>query len=241
MKRMLFAGAIALSAITPALAADLPAAPPPQAPARYVPAVAPVYNWSGIYVGINGGYAFGNSNWNSTSGFSPGTGNFKIKGGLVGGTLGVNFQSGSFVYGIEGDGDWTNIKGNTSGGACAGAGLFCQTSNDWLATFRGRLGYAFDRVLVYGTAGGAVGDVKGTFTSPILSLSTDSTQFGWTAGGGVEFAITDNVTAKAEYLFVDLSNGSLNCTVAVCGTASVPVQFDASIVRAGLNFKFNPW
>lgn len=242
MKRMLFAGVLSLFAATPAAwAADLPAAPPPQAPAAYVPVVPPVYNWSGIYVGINGGYAFGNSNWNSAPPFTPGTGDFNVNGELVGGTLGINFQSGPVVYGLEADGDWTDIKGSTSSGVCAG--LTCQTSNEWLSTFRGRVGYAFDRVLVYGTAGGAVGDVKAMLTVPGFSVSTDSTEFGWTAGGGVEFALTENVTAKAEYLFVDLSNGALNCSAAACGGAavSVPVQFDASIVRAGLNFKFNPW
>ncbi len=246
MKRMLFAGVLSLFAATPtAWAADLPAAPPPQAPAAYVPVVPPVYNWSGIYIGINGGYAFGNSDWNSSGVFTPATGNFNVNGGLVGGTVGINFQSGPVVYGLEADGDWTDIQGSTSNGACVTPAT-CQTSNDWLATFRGRVGYAFDRVLVYGTAGGAVGDVKATITVPgFPSASTDSTQFGWTAGGGVEFALTENITAKAEYLFVDLSNGSLSCAAGACnGNATainVPVQFDASIVRAGLNFKFNPW
>jgi outer membrane immunogenic protein len=231
MKRILFAGALSLFAATPAAwAADLPVAPP-QAPAAYVPVVAPVYNWSGVYIGINGGYAFGNSNWNGT----PGTGDFNVNGGLVGGTVGINFQSGSVVYGLEGDGDWTNIQGSTSNGGCAGG--ICQTSNDWLTTFRGRIGYAFDRVLVYGTAGGAAGDVKATSTIPgIATASTDSTEFGWTAGGGVEVALTENVTVKGEYLFVDLSNGAFNSL-----GLNIPVQFDASIVRAGLNFKFNPW
>jgi outer membrane immunogenic protein len=248
MKRILIAGAIALFAAGPALAADLPVAPPPpQAPA-YVPVVAPVYNWGGIYIGANGGYGFGNSNWNATPGFgfdTIGTGNFNINGGIAGGTIGANFQSGQFVFGVEADGDWSDIKGNTSAGDC-GAANTCQTSNDWLATLRGRLGYAFDRVLVYGTAGGAAGDVKATFAGPgFAGASTDTTEFGWTAGAGVEVGITENITAKVEYLYVDLSNGSLSCPAGACvGTGaafSAPVQFDASLVRAGLNFKFNPF
>lgn len=235
MKRMLFVGAVALAAATPALAADLPPAGPlPQAPATYIPAVAPVYNWSGIYIGINGGYAFGDSDWDGAT--PVGTGDFNINGALVGGTMGANFQSGQFVFGVEADGDWTDIKGSTSSGGCFGA--TCQTSNDWLATVRGRVGYAFDRVLVYATGGGAAGDVKATLTTPGFTGSTDNTEFGWTAGAGVEFAITENVTAKAEYLFVDLSDGS--CGGAVC-TPAIPVSFDASLIRAGLNFKFNPF
>jgi outer membrane immunogenic protein len=244
MKRILFAGAVALIATSPALAADLPAVAPPQAPAVYAPPVAPVYNWGGLYIGINGGYGFGNSDWNATPGFgggATGTGNFDIDGELAGGTIGANFQSGQIVFGVEADGDWTNITGSSSSGDCTGA--TCQTSNDWLTTFRGRLGYAFDRVLVYGTGGGAVGDVKSSLSVPgFTGVSSSSTEFGWTAGAGVEVGITENITAKVEYLYMDLSNGTLACPAGTCGAAlSIPVQFDASLVRAGLNFKFNPF
>jgi outer membrane immunogenic protein len=245
MKRMLFAGAVALALATPAFAADLPQAapPPPQAPAFIPPP--PVYNWSGVYIGINGGYAFGNSDWNAPAS----TGNFALDGGLVGGTLGINFQSGQFVFGLEGDIDWADISGSTNNAVsavCFGAGAPCtfQTQNDWLSTFRARVGVAFDRVLLYGTAGGAAGDVKANFTNPNIagSLSTSSTEFGWSAGAGLEYAITENVTIRGEYLFVDLSNASFGCTAALCGGAgTVPVSFNTSLVRAGLDFKFNPF
>lgn len=243
MKRILFAGAVVFAAANPALAADLipPPGPPPQAPATYVPTTAPLYNWGGIYFGINGGYGFGNSNFNAATSFT-GSGDFNVDGGLVGGTLGANYQSGSLVFGVEGDADWTDIKGSTSSNGCAAGSCQTSTSNDWLATLRGRVGYAFDRVLLYGTAGGAVGNVKGTLTSGTTTVSGDNTEFGWTAGAGLEFAITPNVTAKAEYLFVDLSNGSVTCSVAACAaTTTVPVKFDANIIRAGLNFKFSPF
>src|SRR6185295_19010476 len=101
-------------------------------------------NWTGFYVGINGGYGWGTSNWDMPL-VSP-----KPKGGLFGGTLGYNYQVGSIVYGIEGDFDWADIKGNV---ACIGV-ITCETKNTWLATFRGRLGYAFDRWLPYFTGGG---------------------------------------------------------------------------------------
>jgi outer membrane immunogenic protein len=236
MKRIALAAAISLSA-TAALAADLPAPPPPQAPAAYVPVAAPVYNWGGIYVGINGGYGFGSSAWSPAG--TTGTGNFDINGGLVGGTVGANFQTGQFVFGIEGDIDWSDINGSTTIAGCNG-GLGCtfQTQNDWLGTVRGRVGYAFDRLLIYGTAGGAFGDIKANFTTPGFAASATNTQFGWTAGGGVEYGITENITARVEYLFVDLSNSSVSCTAPGCPVASVPVSFDASLVRAGVNFKF---
>jgi outer membrane immunogenic protein len=249
MKRMLFAGALSLFAATStAFAADLPAGPPAQAPAAYVPVVTPVYNWSGVYIGINGGYGFGSTDWSSPTAGVVGTGTFNTNGGLVGGTAGFNFQSGQIVYGIEGDWDWAGIKGTSSTatatiGACPGA-MPCsfETSSNWLSTVRGRVGYAFDRVLIYATGGGAAGDVKATFTNPNTPVtgSTNSTEWGWTAGAGVEAALTENVTVKVEYLFVDLQNG--NCSPTICGGGTaVPVSFDASIVRAGLNFKFNPW
>jgi outer membrane immunogenic protein len=240
MKRIVLVAAIALSAV-PAFAADLPAPPPPpQAPAAYVPVAAPIYNWGGIYFGINGGYGFGQSAWSPTGGV--GTGNFDVNGGLVGGTLGFNFQTGPWVFGVEGDIDWSDIQGSTTNTTVCGFTCTFQTQNDWLGTVRGRVGYAFDRVLVYATGGGAYGDIKANLSSVAggFAISTTSTEFGWTAGGGVEFAITQNFTAKVEYLFVDLSNGSLSCTVATCGaTLAIPVSFDASLVRAGLNYKFN--
>lgn len=222
MKRSVIAAlACFLGGTSAAFAADL-AVPPPQGPAAYVPAAAPVYNWQGVYFGINGGYGFGDSNW----GPPVNSGTFKIDGGLVGGTIGDNFQYGPLVFGIEGDGDWTDIRGSAT---CVAVGIICQTSNNWLATIRGRVGYAFDRILLYGTAGGAVGDIK----SSVTGLGpTDNTEFGWTAGAGLEFGITENVTAKVEYLFVDLEHSNNQAP-----TSSV--SFDTSLIRAGLNYKFN--
>ena len=241
MKRMMLAGVLALGAAGPALAADLPPPqiPPPQAPATYVPAPSPEYNWGGIYFGLNGGYGFGDSKW---SGLGS-TGSFNTDGGLVGVTLGANYQANQMVFGIEGDMDWADASG-TAGAGCGasviGIGTItsCETKNDWLATVRGRLGYAWDRVLLYGTAGGAGGDIKATTSGGTASVgSVDNTEFGWTAGAGVEFALAQNWTARAEYLYVDLSNGSWSCTGAFCGTTS-SVSFDESLVRVGLDYKF---
>jgi outer membrane immunogenic protein len=232
MKRFLLVGAVTLvalgQALSQALAADLPEPNAPRAPARYIPPPPPpLYSWGGIYIGINGGYGFGNSEWSNAS---NDTGNFNLNGGVVGGTIGANYQMGQFVMGVEADGDWSDISGSTTTD-CGGP---CQTSNDWLGTVRGRLGVAWDRVLFYGTAGGAGGNVKASVTG---TGSTEKTEFGWTAGGGLEVGITDNLTAKVEYLFVDLSNGSCD----FCGPPAGNVKFDTSLIRAGLNFKFNPF
>ena len=111
------------------------------------PVVAPVpYSWTGFYIGLNGGGAFGNSNFRLVLGNS---GSFNVSGGMVGGTVGANYQIGRFVLGIEGDGDWQNLDGTTTSGSCAFVG--CETKSDWLATVRGRAGYTWDRFFVYGT------------------------------------------------------------------------------------------
>jgi outer membrane immunogenic protein len=219
-----------------AFAADLPTRSSP------VPLPAAAYNWTGLYLGINAGYGSGNSNW--SDGAIGMTGNFPTSGFLVGGTLGANYQMGDYALGIEGDGDWTNLHGN-SGTTCSGIStavpppVSCQTQSEWLATVRGRLGYAFDRILLYGTAGAAFGNIQAGLNPP--STFDSRLEAGWVAGAGVEFAISANWTAKVEYLFVDLSSGACS-TVANCGgAAGSSVSFNENIVRAGVNFKFGLW
>ncbi len=226
MKRILIAGALALAAGGQALAADLPQPGPPP---TYFKAPPPVFTWSGIYIGINGGYAFGDSNWSSPP---PPTGNFSTDGFLVGGTIGGNYQWGQFVLGIEADGDWQNLNGTTYN-TCGSYG--CTTQSDWLATVRGRVGYAWDRVLFYGTGGAAFGDLQAA--AGVLPFNS-TTQIGWTAGGGVEFAFTPNWTAKVEYLYVDL--GTQSCPVGSCSKSGNPtsVSLTENVVRAGINYKF---
>jgi outer membrane immunogenic protein len=235
MKRII--GAILLSFVAAghAIAADLPQAPPMQAPVAYVPVVQ-VYNWGGIYVGVNGGWGFGSTKWTLPVGVS---GTVNNNGGVFGGTLGANFQADAFVFGIEGDFDWSAVNTGTTSNICAVTGT-CQTGNNWLSTLRGRVGYAMDRVLVYGTAGGAFANVQTTFNG----ANSSKTQAGWTAGLGVEVAFADNWTAKAEYLFVNLGNGNVSCGTAPCLAlnAGVPITgsvgLTESLVRGGINYKF---
>jgi outer membrane immunogenic protein len=239
MKRLLMAGALALVAVTQAIAADLPPpmAPPPRAPAAYVPIVSPAYNWSGFYLGLNTGYGFGDSTWST-----PASSSFAVDGAMAGATLGANYQIGQLVLGIEGDYDWQNVRGSQTSGVCAlGGGNVavsgCATSSNWYGTFRGRVGYAMDRILLYATAGGAVTDVRASTANQSWASNTE---LGWAAGAGIEGAITDNLTAKIEYLFTDYSSGA--CTAASCsinGAANTgSIKFSESMVRAGLNYKF---
>ena len=132
------------------------------------------------------------------------TGTFGTSGFVFGGTLGAGYQVGPLVLGIEVDGDWADASGFgtfTATSLCAGG---CLTKNSWLSTVRRRAGYAFDRFLVYGTAGAAFGNVQANFSNDPVSGATEA---GWTAGAGVEVALAQNWTAEAEYLFVDLANG----------------------------------
>lgn len=210
MKKLLLAGvALATIGIVSASAADLPRqhVMPAKAPAY----VAAMYNWTGPYIGINGGYAFGGTN--------------DADGGLVGGTLGYNFQTGPWVFGLEGDMNWTKIRGTS---ACGGT--TCEVGNNWLATARGRLGYAMGAtgsILPYVTGGAAFGDVSNSVAG---AGTVSDTNAGWTLGAGLEAQISGPLTAKVEYLYVDLGDGP-----SLAGQSS---NFDTSIIRAGLNYKF---
>jgi outer membrane immunogenic protein len=222
MRRVLLTTiALIASATVAAVAADLPRAMPAKAPA-FVPVG---YNWTGFYVGINGGYAWGSARW---SAFGAGA---DPSGGLVGGTVGYNWQApGSpWVFGLEGDIDWADIRGSFTNAACPTG---CRTKLDWQATARGRAGYAWDRVLPYVTGGAAFGDVKvnqGGFPG------VSDTRLGWTAGAGIEAALAGNLSAKVEYLHVDL--GRTGCGLVACALPT-NVNFHAEEVRAGLNYRF---
>jgi outer membrane immunogenic protein len=256
MKRMLTLAAAVLAIGAQARAADLPA---PTLP----PPVAAIYNWTGFYVGANGGWGDGISNWTNNcpgcQSFSTGgggsplgggeTGSFSVSGYLAGGTLGFNYQIGPWVYGIEGDFDWTHLTGN-SGPTCGGLSdavpppTGCETESDWLATVRGRVGYAFaglggDNVLLYGTAGGAVARIKTGLIPP--STFDSSTEAGWTIGAGLEVGFAPNWTAKVEYLFVDLPNATCTTTTNCGVLAGSTVTFNENMVRAGINYKFGAW
>ena len=217
------AGLLALSMAGPSFAADLPK------PAYKAPLYSAPFSWSGLYVGINGGYGWGNTSWNNATVADS----FKVKGAMLGGTLGYNLQTGVWVWGLEADLGYSWIKGsdNTGGGICGGVNG-CETRNTWLGTARGRIGYAWDRFLPYITGGAGFGGIKMT---PNSTLTETKSKVGWTLGGGVEYAFMGAWSAKLEYLYVDL--GKTTCGAATCGV-DTDVKFNTSIVRAGLNYRF---
>lgn len=221
----------AVAGTTAARAADLPARTP--APVYKAPAALP-YNWSGFYLGLNGGYGWGRSSWSDPT-VGADSGSFNTSGGLIGGQMGYNWQTGAAVIGIETDADWTNIKGSTAGpgGVCAidAAGM-CQTQQNWIGTTRLRLGYAADRWLPYVTGGVAYGDIQANQ----ITGNASTTRAGWTAGGGLEVGLDRNWSAKVEYLHIDLGTAVLFSAATGASSLSVPVTND--VVRAGVNYRF---
>jgi len=215
------AGLMALvGSIGAAAAADLSQ---PVMPTK-APYFSPVYNWIGLYAGINGGGAWGTSNWSAVPT------SFNTSGGMAGGQLGYNWQFGQFVYGLEGDIDWTDVRGTTGVGACAA--FACRTDSDYLATVRGRLGFAADRFMPYVTGGLAVGNIR---ASDIVG-GINQTNAGWTVGAGVEFALSGPWSAKVEYLYVDL--GSAGCNAPCGAVGGNNVSLTENVVRAGINYRF---
>ena len=134
------------------------------------------------------------------------------------------------MFGVETDLAWSNIDGTTRTTCAVG----CRTENTWLGTARGRIGYAMDRWMPFISGGAAFGDIRAH--TPGFAGDRE-TNVGWTLGGGLEFALGGNWTAKGEYLYVDL--GDVNCSPASCGgTGQTKVDFNTHIVRAGLNYRF---
>ena len=175
---------------------------PARMPTKAPAYVAPaLYNWTGPYVGLSGGGSFGSGS----------------DAGIVGGTLGYNMQTGPWVFGLEGDMNWLS---HTS----------AAVRNNWLATVRGRVGYAMGAsgsIMPYVTGGVAFGDISNSVAG--VGMVSDS-KTGWTLGGGLEAAISGPLTAKVEYLYVDLGDGPT--------LAGVGSNYHSSIVRAGLNYRF---
>ena len=187
------------------------------------------FNWSGFYAGLNGGYGFGETT-REASGGGPET-DTDADGWSLGGQVGYNMDMGGLIVGVEGDGQWSSIGFEEDVGA---AGTF-KSGVDAYGTLRGRAGMALDRVMPYVTAGAAVG--RGTMSTTDAAnvvTSQSTTHLGWTVGAGLEAAATDNLTLKAEYLYVDLGTQSYSGLPG--GSVDATQRF--SVVRAGLNYKF---
>ena len=236
MKLRVLAGGLTLIAGTVACAysakaADLPMrpAPAPVAPVAYAP---PVYNWSGFYVGGHVGGGFEDSSWSDP--FASGSDTFNHGGFLGGAQIGANAQFNWLVVGLEGDFSWTSL---IKGSGTDSLGDAITTSPQWTSTVTGRVGAAFDRLLVYGKGGVAFADDKSTLAPVGGPTYTDTlTRTGWTAGAGLEYALTQNWTARVEYDYLGFGSKQLSFTPTVTSNADLNVQE----VKAGFDYKFGP-
>lgn len=249
MKRILAGLAIA-TALTPAWGADVP---PPVAPIYRPPptVVAAAYNWSGFYIGANGGYAWGRGDATMTlvgNAFGAGTvtGDGKLDGPLAGGQIGFNWQTGILVLGAEVDGQWSGQKLTSTVVGCGVCPLTETFKSQWFATARARLGVAWDNVLLYGTGGVALTNLDYRFTgstggATVTILELSDNKVGWTAGGGLEIGISRYVSAKVEYLYIATSGFTATGPVPAAfggGTATARADLNAHVARFGLNFRF---
>ncbi|MFG1359644.1 outer membrane protein [Xanthobacter pseudotagetidis] len=240
MKRFLLA-TVALAALSaPAAAADLATKYPVKAVA------VPVFSWTGFYIGANVGYGGDSVTYDASfAGVIPpltASASLNTSGFFVGGQIGYNYQfSNNVVLGIETDLQWSDISGNLSASFMGLPIVSAGSSVDYFGTIRARLGYAIDRFLPYITGGIAYGK-SGTDVTfigvPVFSDS--STSWGWTLGAGGEFAITNHWTFKAEYLYVDLGDNTLDLTGIVPPGFPLAISNDTKFhtFKAGVNYKF---
>ena len=271
MKRIWIASAAfaSLLAATSASAADLPVY-------TKAPVVAAVYDWTGLYIGTNLGYSWGRGSTDgnvtgtrtvtiaglgtvvTTLAALPLTGRADVNGFIGGGQLGYNWQRGTWLYGLEGDIQFSNERGSgdvcTVAGCPAGSAVFTRDYKlDWFGTARGRVGYLpAERLLLYVTGGLAYGNFSGSSVTLPLDIGTwSSLRAGWTVGAGVEAALGNNWSVKFEYLYMDLGHvgggSATNTTSAIVrGTTTTTTlaylfntRFTDSIARVGLNYHFS--
>jgi outer membrane immunogenic protein len=215
-------------------AADLPARPaPPRAPVF----VAPVYNWTGFYIGINGGGAWAHKCWDIVgvgAAVLVREGCHDPDGGLFGGQVGFNWQTGAFVFGVDVAGDWASLTGSNN--SLAILGNINHSKIDALFAVTGRVGYAWDAVLLYAKGGGAWVDDKYTTTGLFPATANSQTRGGWTVGGGVEYGFMPNWSVAVEYNHYDFGNKNVTFVGPGFGVDRIEQRIDA--VTARLNWRF---
>jgi outer membrane immunogenic protein len=249
MKKFLLAG-VAVSALFggSAVAADLARPAPVYAPP---PVLVPLFTWTGCYVGGNVGGVWASRDWTDQTLLSPTFGvdlGSNTASGAIGGLQGgCNYQVGAWVFGIQGDYDWTNANQTNTPAAFATffPGLATYDKLKSLASVTGRVGYSWDRFLAYVKAGGAWEQSDYSLVFAGLAAATVSeTRGGWTVGVGGEYAFLNWLTGFVEYDYYGFGNNgnAFLCSAAVCGglpvAAAANIKTNINVIKAGLNFKF---
>ena len=248
MKKFLLAtvGLIALGISAPASAADMAvkAAPPPY--------VAPIYNWTGFYIGGNGGWGQSNSclNFDGFGIFGFADGCASRSGGLVGGQIGYRWQASQWVFGVEAQGDWADLSHTRFSpffdqfSPFAVGAISTRTKTDGIGLFTGQIGYAWNQALFYVKGGAAVTSnrfsVLGTFTGIELA-SASATRWGGTVGVGFEYGFTPNWSFGVEYNHLFMGDANNSFTNVNLGTAAVlnnRITQDVDMVTARINYRF---
>ena len=260
MKKLLSAAFLAAGLASPSFGADLPARPYTKSPAM----VAPVWSWTGFYAGVNGGYAWGNSDVSIGQpvgfGIAPadvaaiaaaGTQRLRASNFTGGGQLGYNLQfAPNWLLGVETDVQYTGFRktlSTTIVQPVSGlpANVTENVNSDWLWTLRGRAGYVDGRSLFYATGGLAVANIQFAQTAnfnngaSFNSGSVSQTKYGWTAGGGWEYAFASNWSAKIEYLYASLGSVAfVSANTASGARFTHTASLNENLLRIGLNYKF---
>ena len=244
MIKQLVTATVALSTLTfsGAYAADLPL------PMKALPPPAPIWTWTGCYVGIVGGAATGHDSVTANTGALTGraVASPNATDGLVGGTIGCNYQfSRYFVIGIEDDMSWSGFHGTASDQRPFNTTFSHSFSNNWIDTLRGRAGIAtWDHAFLYATGGAAFAGIQNSVSGPGgIGASSTTSATGWTVGGGVEFMPIQNLSLKVEYLFVQFPtiSNAFNTSPPVGTFTGVNTRLSENILRVGFNWRFNSW
>jgi outer membrane immunogenic protein len=226
---------IAVGAAAPAVAADLPA----RAPATYTKAPAIVqaaYDWSGFYIGINGGGATGKVDWTNDGGLGD-EGSHNPSGGTVGGQIGYRWQLNSWVFGLEAQGNWADFNGSNASNLSPIFGPTTnQTKTDAFGLFTGQIGYAYDRALFYVNGGAAVVDNKYTSitTGPLGGIDTiHNSRWGAAVGAGFEYAVAPGWSLGFQYDHLFMGTKDIND-----GFITDNIKQDIDVFTARVNYKF---
>ena len=239
MKKILFAtGIIALGLATPAVAADLAVSPVKAPP----PVIVPFYDWTGFYIGGNGGWGESRNCWGFTTlgGAALTDGCSSGSGGVFGGQLGYRWQFGQFVFGLEGQGDWADLKSFRQ--STIDPAFSTSTKVDGLGLITGQLGYAVNAALFYVRGGAAVTsnryDITNTAGADVASAS--STRWGGALGIGFEYGFAPNWSAGIEYdrLFMGDANNTFSVANPIVAGALNRIGQDVDLVTIRFNYRF---
>jgi outer membrane immunogenic protein len=238
MKKFLLGtvGVIALAG--PAAAADLPARTYTKAPAY----VATVYDWSGFYIGANGGWGTTHSCFDATTsggGFLGREGCHDADGGVVGGQIGYRWQSGAFVYGLEAQGDWADLRGDNPSSIFPG--LTNRSRLDAFGLFTGQIGYAWNNTLLYAKGGAAVTSTRydALVAGTVVASAKDDDRWGATVGAGIEYGFAPNWSAAVEYDHIFMDNHNYTLTTPAGGVGfNDRIGGDVDMVTARINYRF---